>query len=338
MAEIHRYPLLSHLRSESNMHVIRHRNGTRVHAGRGLAFWFRPLTHSVAEVPLDDREFAFVAHGRTRDFQQVTVQGAVTWRIGAPDQAADRLDFSIDLATGQAKQRPLEQIETLVGSLAEQAVQRVVASYPVHALLSEALEASQAAIASAIEDHPALEGLGVAVGGVRVGNIRPKPDVEKALQTPTREKIQQAADEATFGRRAMAVEKESAIAENELANRIELTRRETELIEQRGQNARREAVESAEAARIANESAAAQKRVSGEAEAARILSVALARAEGEAARLAAYRDLPPSVLYALAAQEFASKLKTIEHLNLTPDLLGPLMGNLMQAGTKRLGG
>ncbi len=49
-----------------------------------------------------------------------------------------------------------------------------------------------------------------------------------------------------------------------------------------------------------------------------------------------YRDLPRDVLLALAAREFAGKLTSIEHLSVTPDLLGSLLGDLARAGTKRL--
>ena len=51
---------------------------------------------------------------------------------------------------------------------------------------------------------------------MRVAAVAPTSEMEKALQQPTREAIQQDADEATFRRRALAVEKERAIAENEL--------------------------------------------------------------------------------------------------------------------------
>ena len=44
--------------------------------------------------------------------------------------------------------------------------------------------------------------------GVRVVAIRPEPEVERALQTPTREQVQQNADAATYERRAKAVERE----------------------------------------------------------------------------------------------------------------------------------
>ena len=70
---------------------------------------------------------------------------------------------------------------------------------------------------------------------------RRSPSVERALQTPTRERVQQEADRATFERRALAVERERAIAENELQNQIELARREEQLVAQRGANERRRA-------------------------------------------------------------------------------------------------
>jgi hypothetical protein len=38
----------------------------------------------------------------------------------------------------------------------------------------------------------------------------------------------------------------------------------------------------------------------------------------------------------LAAREFAGKIETIEHLNLTPDLLGTVLTDLLSAGTRRL--
>jgi hypothetical protein len=92
-----------------------------------------------------------------------------------------------------------------------------------------------------------------AVVGVRVVALRPEPEVEKAMRTPTREQVQQQADKATFECRAVAVERERAIGENELQTQIELARREEQLVSQRGANARREAEENAAAGAIAAE-------------------------------------------------------------------------------------
>jgi regulator of protease activity HflC (stomatin/prohibitin superfamily) len=151
--------------------------------------------------------------------------------------------------------------------------------------------------------------------------LRPEPDVERALRTPTRELVQQEADRATYERRALAVERERAIAENELQSQIQLAVREEQLVTQRGQNQRRQAEESAAAERIAAEAAAERRRVlaGGEAEATRVVGEAQAAAEG--AKLAAYAQLDPRILLGVAARELAGGLPEIGTLNLTPDVV-----------------
>ena len=74
MARIKKFPFLRHVRSESSQHVILYRRGRVKRSGRGLSFWFRPLSASVAEVPCDDREVQFLFHARSNDFQDVTTQ------------------------------------------------------------------------------------------------------------------------------------------------------------------------------------------------------------------------------------------------------------------------
>ena len=53
----------------------------------------------------------------------------------------------------------------------------------------------------------------------------------------------------------------------------------------------------------------------------------------EQARIAIYRDLSTHVLLGLAARELAGKLNKIDHLNVTPDLLASIVGEL--GGTAR---
>jgi regulator of protease activity HflC (stomatin/prohibitin superfamily) len=96
--------------------------------------------------------------------------------------------------------------------------------YLVHTDLVEILEQGfeeiRMRIGAALHEDESLEGMGLETVAVRIAAVRPEAEVEKALRTPTRESIQQQADEATFQRRALAVEKERAIQENELQNRI----------------------------------------------------------------------------------------------------------------------
>lgn len=320
MANITNVGFLARLRSDASHHVIRYRTGKVRQSGRGLVFWFRPDVASIAELPMDDRETTVFVKGRSADFQAVNVQGAIGWRIADPERLAERIDFTIALRSGQHQGQPLEKIEARLTGLVSQTALDYLAAADIRALLDAGIDPLRLRIEQALTASPDLQELGIAVVSVRLQNLAPSSELERALQTPTFEALQQKADQATFERRALAVEKERAIAENELANKVELARREKQLIAEEADNARDRAQGVADA-----------NKVETDAEALRIRTVEGARAEAEQAHMAVYRDLPPQVLLGLAAREFAGKLDTIEHLNVTPDLLANLLRELGSA-------
>lgn len=315
MASIKNLGFLAQLRSDASNHVIRYRNGKVRQSGRGLVFWFVPETASIAELPMDDREMALFVKGRSQDFQAVALQGTLTWHVVDPELLAQRVDFSLGLVTGAYKSEPIQRIETRLAGLVNQAALQYLAQAPVRALLDAGPEPLRNQLEAVLAADPALGEIGIAVTAVRLTNLAPSSELERALQTPTFEALQQKADQATFERRALAVEKERAIAENELNTKTELARREMLLITQEAENARNRATGHAEA-----------QQVESAAEAERIRTVESANAEAEQARMTIYRDLPPSVMLGLAARELAGKLDTIEHLNVTPDLLAMVLG------------
>ena len=336
MARITTLPLAAHLRADASSHVIRYRNGQVVRSGRGLAFWFRPLDTAIAEVPLDDQELPFLIHGRSADVQEVVVQGIVTFRVAEPETLATRIDFGIDLGTGRHTRTPLDQLSDRLTQLAQQHAAELIAVTPLRDLVSEGVARLRDRIGAGLAADAHLTEMGLAIVSVRVNAVQPSSDVEKALAAPTREQISQHADEAAFARRAAAVDKERAIAENELGNRIELARREAALVEQEGANDRQRATEKAAATLIATDARAAERRIIAAADQEVLRAVEGERVALEIERLAAYRDLPAAVLMGLAAREFAGKIETIEHLNLTPDLLGTLLADLAGAATRHL--
>lgn len=188
---------------------------------------------------------------------------------------------------------------------------------------------------------------------MRVVALRPEPEVERALRTPAREQIQQDADKATYERRAVAVERERAIAENELASQIELARREEQLVDQRGTNARREAEEHAAADAVRAGAEAARTVRLAEAEATRSLRLAeaeasrkvrlagaeaqaerevgAARAEAQAAWLRVHGEVDVTTLHALTGTRLAENLPRIESVTVSPDVLTGLLAKLGNA-------
>jgi hypothetical protein len=335
MADITRRLFLRHLRGTPTSYIRHTVRGKARHAGIGQSFWYRPLTAVLSEVPVDDRELPLLFHARTADFADVTVQATVTYRLSDPALAADRLDFSIDPGRGDWRGQPLDQVATLLAELAQQPALDLIARLSLTEALTTGIAPVREAVADALAADQRLTETGVTVVSARVVAIRPEPDLERALQTPTREAVQHQADKATYARRAQAVQQERAIAENELQNKIELARREQQLVEQRGANDHRAAEVEAAAKLVTSQGQTDRARLSAESDRVReqakadgVRAIGLAQAEAEAARLQAYRDVPESVLYALALEKLAGQLPQIGELTITPDLVTRVLGRL----------
>lgn len=338
MAEIRSYGLVRHLRAPPTSHVLVWKRGKQRKSGPGLALWFAPLGASLAEVPLEDRDLALLIQARSADFQEVHVNVVVTYRVTEPEVLATRIDFSLDARTGRHLAEPLDKLQAAVVQLAHQLTASFLARHALADLLARGIDVMRETLGEGLAADPGLRDLGLAIVATRVASVRPSPEVEKALQMPTRERIQQSADEATFARRALAVDKERAIQENELANKIALTRREAELILQRGHNEKKKAEDDSEARRIAAAGAARDQRLGADADAAGITVIEAAKVEAERARMEIYRTLPPSALLGLAARELAGKLTSIDHLTLSPDVLGSLVQRTLGAHLAQLEG
>ncbi|MGV8978361.1 MAG: SPFH domain-containing protein [Cellulomonas sp.] len=327
MATIKRYPLVRHLRTGPTSHVVHLDAGRVRHDGAGLAFWFRPLSAVISEVPVDDRELPLVAHARTSDLQDVSVQVTVSFHFADPALAARRLDFAIDPETGAWTGNPLEHVAQLLSELATGQVIDAVAQMSLFVAVASGAGTLRQVITEGLKADERLASTGITVLGARVRSVRAEADMERFLQTPARELAQSEADKSTFERRALAVERERAIAENELASRIELAVREHDLVTQEGANARTREGEAAAAGLIKTNGAVERQGLlaAANAHSARVLGEAEGAAE--AARVAAWVGVDDHVLAALTLRELAEHLPNIASLTITPDLLtGALAG------------
>ena len=145
MADITKLLFLRHLRANSSAHVRHLRNGRLAHEGRGQAFWFRPLTAALSEIPEDDREQPLLFHARTLDVQDVTEQATVTYRVVDPAVAAGRIDFGIDPDHGAWQAKPLEQLGGLLTELSQQHGLDLLARMTLTEALSEGMVALRSA-------------------------------------------------------------------------------------------------------------------------------------------------------------------------------------------------
>lgn len=335
MSTITHYPFLRHLRAAPTSHIVQLHGGTVRRSGAGLAFWFRPLTAVLSEVPLDDRELPLVAHARTADLQEVTAEVTVSYRFTDPELAATRLDLSISPRNGAWNGTPLEQVAHLLGELTAGHVMDALAGVTLREAISSGTGPLRERVTAALLADDRVHATGITILGARIRSVRADADLERALQTPARESAQSEADRSTYERRALAVERERAIAENELSNRIELAGREQQLVLQEGTNARSRAEEAAAAALIETRSQAERRAVSAAADADATRLRGQADADAQRALLTAQAEVPQEVLIAVALKELAAHLPQVGQLTVTPDLL---TGALAALGARTPGG
>nr|WP_251039290.1 SPFH domain-containing protein [Arthrobacter sp. ISL-72] len=211
--------------------------------------------------------------------------------------------------------------------------------------MAEALESGvsrlRSVLTEALRADARLLSTGIEILGVQVLAVRPEADVERALQTPVREQLQAEADRAVYERRALAVERERTISENEMSSQIELAVRRENLVSQEGTNARREAEEKAAAGLIEAQASAERKGIGATSEANQIRLVGEAAAAREAATMEVYRGMEQATLLALALRDAAGSLPSIGNLTITPDLLSGALAGLFRdpaaAGTGAVG-
>jgi uncharacterized membrane protein YqiK len=237
-------------------------------------------------------------------------------------------------------EQPLQRLNNLWANWSRHPVRACLIELPVTEIVRSGANQTREALRQSLLANPAVAEMGLGLVSVQVDRVAPTPEVEGALQTPARERIQQKADEATFQRRALAVEKERAIKENEMATELMLRQRREDLVRQEGANELLAVKLETQRQRAIAEGAAerAVLKAQGQAEAERIVAGAEAEQrrrllaienEAEARRVEIWHGVPASVTLGLAARRFADKVDAINHLNLAPDLLGQALQRLL---------
>lgn len=330
------------IKSPPTTHLMQFRGNKLVREGDGASFFYYAPTTTLVAVPVASQDRPFMLELVTADFQSVTVQGQVAYRIGDPRRAAALMDFSL-AATGRGyvSDDPL-RLGDRVATQAEVIVQRAVQGLA----LKQALQAS-ATIARAIQAELAAQAeivaLGVEILGVSIVAIKPTPDIARALEAEARESNLQAADDAIYVRRMAAVQNERAIRENELDTDIAVELKKSEIrdtqMEAKAALMRKEHALHAEQMnadigleverrRLVAEQVE-NRRAIADADAYRVGAVmhALEKADPRVVQILAAVDMQPNQLIAQAFGGIAERAERIGQLNVSPDLLQNLIGS-----------
>jgi hypothetical protein len=328
------------IKVQPTTYLIQYRGGKAVREGAGLAFFYYAPTTSLVSVPVASTDAPFIFEEVTADFQTVTMQGQVTYRVAEAKKLAALMNFTLDArghhyASDEPEKLPQRVINT-VHVLARSELQKLP--------LREAVRASDALVQSVRQgliNSPDIAQLGLEILGFSILAVKPTPETARALEAETREQLLKEADEAIYARRNSAVEQERAIKENELNTEIAVEQkkrqiRETQMDAERAVQEKRHQLEKSDmAAKVGLEDqrqqlvALAVQNSKAEAD-ARAYGVsttmqALGAVDARVLQALANVGMKPEQLIAVAFQELAGKADKIGQLNISPDLLRELL-------------
>lgn len=312
---------IEYLKATPTTYVLQFKAGRLKREGRGLAFWYYAPSSTVVSVPVASADVPFVFHEVTKDFQELTVQGQLTYRVFDPQKLAGLLDFSIDARGKYRSEDPTKLEERLV-----HATQVLAGGVIARLTLREALAAGDALVAEVIAGLRQAEPvamLGVEPLALSILSIRPTPEMSRALEAEARERLQREADESIYARRNAAVEQERIIRESELQTELAVEAKKREIRERQMQADI--AIEEQRATLIRQQVENAKQDADARAYALEAQLAPLARADWKTLMAVGANGGDPRMMIALAFRELAENAAKIGELNMSPDLLGKLL-------------
>jgi regulator of protease activity HflC (stomatin/prohibitin superfamily) len=270
-------------------------------------------------VPLQSADLPFVFREVTVDFQDVTIQGQLSYRVSDPKRIAALLDFSL----GRDGRPASDALEVLRQRLvnATQALTRAVVQTRRLTDALVGLDSLEQDVRERIAGHAQVAMLGVEVLAVSIVSIKPTPEMGKALEAEAREELQREADAAVYDRRNAAVEHERRIKENELNTEIAVEEKRRMIREKK--IAADIAIEEQRAALVDLELDNHKKTADGRGYA---LATSLEPLKGvDWKTLMAISPGGADVVIATAFRELAENASKIGELNISPDLLRTLL-------------
>jgi hypothetical protein len=318
---------IRYFKAPPTTYVLQYVSGQVKREGTGLSFFYFAPHTTVVAVPVGSTDVPFIFNETTADFQAVTVQGHLTYRVADPQRLAALLDFSVRPNGKHVSEDP-EKLSQRIAYAAQTALRAEVQVRPLRLTLVEA-DAIAARVQAALLSSEALAALGVELLGFAILAIKPVPETAKALEAEARERLLREADDAIYARRDNAVEQERKIRENELNTEVavETKQREIEETKLSGQIA----LEEQRRQLVATEAENSKTRADAQAYTVKATLEPLTALDPKSLQVLAARSVDPRLLVAMAFQEIAANATKVGNLNISPELLQSLLQNNAQS-------
>ncbi|WP_405291286.1 SPFH domain-containing protein [Algibacter sp. Ld11] len=326
---------INYIKFDSMNYVIHYKNGKIKKEGRGLSFFYFSPNSSIVSIPVPSNDFQFVFNETTKDYQEVTLQGQITYKIDNPKQIAETLDFTVNKKKQYIK-NDYEKIQQRIINEAQTASASIIQRLNLKEALRQ-LEEIEKEIFTSVQKSKTVQMLGLEVLSVNILGVTPNPEMARALEAQTRESLQKEADQAVYERRNFAVEQERIIKESELNTEIAVEEKQKQIVEKKMET---DVVKQENGQKLKEMEMTSS--ISLEEQKKELIDIQVTNEKKEAdvkeyvlnANLKPYKELDwktlmaisnngndPSNNIALAFRELAENADKIGNLNISPDLL-----------------
>lgn len=336
---------IKHIKFDSMTYVLHFKNGNIKREGRGLSFFYFSPNSSIVAIPMGSNDLPFIFNESTNDYQTVTIQGQISYKISNPRVLADVLDFTVN-DSGQYKKNDIEKLNQRIINVAQTATSSYIHSIKLKDAIRSA-KAIEERIAEGLTLSPAIGMLGIEILGANILAVTATPEMARALETETREKLQQEADQAIYERRNFAVEQERKIKESELNTEIAVEEKQKQIAEKRMESDVQKADNDRKLREMKLEADIAvenQRKLLIDQKTANDKKEAETQGFVIETTLKPYRDIDWKTLTALnnnpdprfnislAFRELAENADKIGNLNISPELLDSILNDKMHNG------
>jgi len=332
---------IRYFKFQPSEYVLRYSKGKLVAEGPGLTFFCYAPNTSIAVLPVGSIDTPFIFEELTADFQSVSLQGQLVFRVVNPKETAAMLDYTLSLKSKSdyLSEDPKKLPERLINSV------KVLAKRQLAAMtLYEAMRANEslaATIFRELSQSEEIARLGLEVMGLSLLAVLANQETTRALEAQTREQILRTADDAVYERRNASIDQERKVKENEYNTEISIEQKKRQVREAQldAEQAVQQKQNFLKEEQMVFEIKLEEKRkdlVTLAAENARAeadtraygLKAAMKALEGVDAGVIqslASVDMQPGKLMALAFRGLTENADKIGQLNITPDLLREIM-------------
>lgn len=329
-----------YIKFEPNDYIIQYVKGKVKREGEGLAFWYYGPSTSIVKVPTTVLEEAYMFEQITQDYQSVTIQGSVSYKIREPKKIASHINYTI---SSDGRSYVVGEQVILANKIKNAIVvsaNNVISSMDLRQAITNRDDIKNKIIQD-LEKNTELVEIGAEILNLSLLAVKPSMETARALEAKVREQILKDSDDAVYVRRNASIEQERLVKENEYNTEIAIEEKKIE-IEDKKLEARRKHQEKQNQLRMeqvyADIDLEQARRKLMEITSDNVKMQADAKAYELSALMNAIKGINPETMEVLAGldrnsgqlianafRELAKKAGQIGQLNVSPDLLRELM-------------